>query len=82
MPSTTYTYSAATGLRIVNAYCAKYEYQDTIDGLPNPETKAQFTDRMIRRQIKAVVAEREAQTAQTLAFEDAVKKAEAEIIIT
>jgi hypothetical protein len=40
---------------IVDALCATYNYQDTIDGQPNPETKAQFARKMVARMIGDVV---------------------------
>jgi len=40
---------------VVDAFVDQYEYQETIDGEPNSETKAQFTKRMIIRHIKRIV---------------------------
>ena len=40
---------------VIEAYCKQYGYRETLeDGLPNPETKAQFTKRQIRRYIRDV----------------------------
>lgn len=45
-----------------NAFATAYGYQDTIDGAPNPETKAQFRARKIKEFIKGITfaEEREA----------------------
>ena len=37
-----------------NAFATAYGYQNTIDGLPNPESKAQFRARKIKEYIKDV----------------------------
>lgn len=37
-----------------NAFASAYGYQDTIDGLPNPESKAQFRARKIKEYIKGI----------------------------
>lgn len=37
-----------------DAFATVYGYQDTIDGAPNPETKAQFRARKIKEYIKDV----------------------------
>jgi hypothetical protein len=42
-------------------------YKATINGQPNPETKAQFAKRMILNGVKAMVAQAEAATARKLA---------------
>jgi len=55
MPTFTRTVSAADAQRLVDAYCATFIYQDQIidpagngmDVIPNPESRAQFTERMI-----------------------------------
>lgn len=49
--------------RIRNAFATAYGYQDTINGQPNPETKAQFRDRKIKEYIKEVVRSVERQAA-------------------
>lgn len=36
------TVSASLAQEFVNAICNNYNYQDTIDGQPNPQTKAKF----------------------------------------
>lgn len=51
--------------RIRNAFADAYGYQDTINGQPNPETKAQFRDRKIKEYIKDVVRSVEKQAAIT-----------------
>ncbi len=49
--------------RIRNAFADAYGYQNTIDGAPNPETKAQFRDRKIKEYIKEIVKSVETQAA-------------------
>lgn len=44
----------AMNARIRNAFASAYGYQDTINGQPNPETKAQFRDRKIKEFIKGI----------------------------
>jgi hypothetical protein len=57
--------------RAVAGVCWAHFYQETIDGEPNPETKAAFCKRMIRQHIKNCVLQYEgdqaAQTARTSA---------------
>jgi hypothetical protein len=36
-------------IRVINAVASNYGRPDTIDGLENPETKAQFTNRIVRQ---------------------------------
>lgn len=45
--------------RVIDAYCAVYGYQATIDGQPNPETKAQYAKRMLLQNMKEVTLEYE-----------------------
>lgn len=53
----------AMNARIRNAFATAYGYQNTINGQPNPETKAQFRDRKIKEYIKDVVKSVETQAA-------------------
>lgn len=53
----------AMNARIRNAFATAYGYQNTINGQPNPETKAQFRDRKIKEYIKEVVRSVERQAA-------------------
>lgn len=48
-----------------NAFAIEYGYQDTINGAPNPETKAQFRARMLKNHIKEVT--KAVETRQALA---------------
>lgn len=45
--------------RVVNAICLVNDYQDTINGVPNPETKNQFAKRMLILEIKIWVRDAE-----------------------
>ena len=47
MKAFTYKYSDTDHAKIVDAYCDDYGYQTTIDGLPNNESRIDFTDRVI-----------------------------------
>jgi hypothetical protein len=51
------------GTRIQDAFAASYAYQATINGQPNPESKAQFTKRKIAEYVKDVVRAYEANKA-------------------
>lgn len=55
--------------RIVDAFATAYNYQATIDGQPNPETKAQFTRRMVRQYIIEIVKSQEVQAAVKTAYD-------------
>ena len=44
----------AMNARIRNAFASAYGYQDTINGSPNPESKARFRARKIKEYIKEV----------------------------
>jgi hypothetical protein len=44
--------TATHGALIRDALCSMYGYQETIDGVANPETKTAFSKRMIRDFIK------------------------------
>lgn len=46
-----------------NAFASAYGYQDTINGSPNPETKAQFRARKIKEYIKDVTRSEERKAA-------------------
>jgi hypothetical protein len=63
--------------RVVDAFAATYGYQPTIDGAPNPETKAAFAKRQVIAFIKRTVADREAGAAADAARSTAVDAANA-----
>jgi hypothetical protein len=55
-----------------DAFAAQFLYTDTVDDgtgnqVPNPETKQQFTQRMIRDYVKTVVASHEGRVASDTA---------------
>lgn len=57
MPDITITITPAAALtRAVDALCALNNYQATIDGSPNPETRNQFGKRMLAQWVKSEVA--------------------------
>lgn len=45
--------------RVTSGICEKFNYQDTVNGQPNPETKAQFSKRMVALVVKDWVTELE-----------------------
>jgi hypothetical protein len=57
--------------RIVDAFATAYRYHATIDGQPNPETKAQFARRMVKHYITQIVLteERKAEEAKIVKFD-------------
>lgn len=52
MPTVSITLSASATAEVNDAFAALYGYRATIDGQPNPESKAQFTKRKIIEFIK------------------------------
>lgn len=75
------TGSAAQTNRIVDAFCAVYNYQTTIPDnggtIPNPENKNQFAKRMLARYVKDVVKGYEANLAAEAARVTAADAVEA-----
>jgi hypothetical protein len=61
--------SAQDSLAAVNALAAYFGYQATVNGSPNPETKAQFVDRAVRENVLAWVKEGRAAAAARAARE-------------
>lgn len=53
MPTISFTVSAGTQTELVDALCAEYGYQSTVNGSPNPETRNQFAVRHVREWMKA-----------------------------
>lgn len=64
MATITFTLSSADQTRLVNTICGLYDYQTTINGSPNPETKANFALRIIKEQWKSLIKEYEKITSQ------------------
>jgi hypothetical protein len=69
MPMLTLTYDTGSVplSRINDGFAAAYGYQPTINGSPNPETKAEFSRRMVREYIKGVVKGQEVEAARKTA---------------
>lgn len=70
MASINFTIPDAQINRVINALCTKYGYQDNIitntdppEISPNPESKAQFSKRMISEVIRSLVLDVEKQSA-------------------
>lgn len=68
--------------RVTDGICGQYSYQATINGSPNPETKAQFAQRMVREFIKNTVKGYEATVAQDAARTAAIASADTDIVLT
>ena len=75
--------------RVLAAFAAQYGYQDTVPGanpgdppVANPETRVQFTRRMLRRFVMEVVRANEVVAAIETARTDAAAKVDAEIALT
>lgn len=78
MATITISIPDAAVTRVTDAFTKQFAYQDTIPDpnnpgatIPNPETKAQFVQRMIRNYIKEVVASYEARVAGDTAAQQA-----------
>lgn len=54
------TVSTTVAVRVVEAFTKAYNYEETINGQPNPETKGQFTRRKIREYVREVTVSYEA----------------------
>lgn len=78
MAQWTFTVPDNLATRVVNAIARIKNYQPTIDGQPNPETKAQFAKRMVREQVKRWVVDGEGHAGDQTARE----AAESEISIS
>ncbi len=52
MPTISFTLSANDLTRVQDTIAALYLYQPIIDGLPNPESKAEFTKKIIANLIR------------------------------
>lgn len=62
--------------RVIDAFCAQYGYQETINGKPNPQTKAAFAKAKVLEYIKEIVKGHEAGAAAKAAIETAVASAD------
>lgn len=68
--------------RVIDAYATQYRYQPTINGQPNPQSKAAFTKAQIINQIKSVVKTVEANKQVELARSQTMTKVDSEILIS
>jgi hypothetical protein len=55
MPTISFEMSAEHLTRLVNALCESHGYQATIDGQPNPETKAVFAKKIAANILRNIV---------------------------
>jgi hypothetical protein len=68
--------------RVVDGVCGSMGYQDTIGGVANPETRAQFAQRMLREWVKARVRAWETSQAETSAGATAGANVDSQIVLT
>ena len=68
--------------RVNNAIATAYGYKETIDGQPNPQTKAQFSKAKVIELIKEIVRAQEAKAAANTAYDSAVTAANTEITLS
>ena len=54
--------------RVMERFCGLHQYQEIIDGVPNPETKAEFMKRTLLRIIKREVLDYESREAHKTAM--------------
>jgi len=79
MANITITIPDAIASRVLNGFARRYGYAPTIDGEPNPETKAQFAKRKLIELIKQAVREAEVQEASNAAATTAAQSADTDI---
>lgn len=87
MARITIDYPDAVGPRITNAFAGQLDYASKVDDgngnlITNPETKAQFTKRMIQEYIMSVVTAYESNEAAQTARKTAQDKVRSEITLT
>ena len=63
-------------------FCAHHSYQETINGEPNPESKAAFFKRKIGEYIKECVKAHRVNTAADSARQTAIASAESGVVLT
>lgn len=70
MATLTFTFDTGTitTAEILDAFAKAYNYQVTINGQPNPETKAVFARRQVRRYILDIVRSQRHDAAKTTAI--------------
>ncbi len=68
--------------RVQQAYTRTFSYQVTVNDAPNPETPAQFTQRMIRAQIVGTVKSSEIQGIAETAIQAKVDEVDSTIVLT
>lgn len=82
MAQITVTVPDAQAARVRDAFAVAYGWQPTIDGQPNPESKAQHAARRVREYVKDVVRSAEAQAAAEAARAAQAAAVESEITLT
>lgn len=79
MAQLTITIPDAQTARVFDAFAAAYGYQATIDGQPNPQTRAQFARQKVIEFIKNTVKAQEAQAAADSARSAAAANVESQV---
>jgi hypothetical protein len=82
MATITLTIPATITTRVLDAIAAQYSYQVTINGQPNPQTKAQFVKAWLISTLVKAVKEHEVASATEKAQNAAGIDADTNIIIT
>ena len=68
--------------RVLNGFATHYGYQPTINGEPNPQTKAQFAKAKLIEIIKAAVRATEVQDASNAAATTAGGSVDSDIVLS
>lgn len=82
MATISFTIPNAQASRVVDAIATRYGYQSTINDLPNPQTKQEFTKQWLITQLRNAVREHESATAAALAANNAALDVDNNISIT
>lgn len=82
MATISFTIPNAQVARITEAISVRYGYQATIDGMPNPQSKQEFTKAWLITQLKNAVKEHESATAVATAAANASLDVDNNINIT
>jgi len=82
MASITINIPDSIAARVLNGFATNYGYQETINGQPNPQTKAQFAKAQLIDIIKGAVKAAEAQTAATAARNAAIQDVDNNITLS
>lgn len=82
MATLTITCPDAQAARVRDAFALVYHRPVLVDGQPNPESKTQFTLRMLREFVKNVVKQAEAPVAADAARATALAAVDNDVVLT